>query len=50
MPGIVPRLGATPGTIHHAGGDLGADNQAIYGNLLGLSADEIAALASAGVI
>ncbi|HEY7833668.1 MAG TPA: CoA transferase, partial [Ktedonobacterales bacterium] len=50
MPGIVPRLGATPGAIHHAGGDLGADNQTVYADLLGLSADEIAALASAGVI
>jgi crotonobetainyl-CoA:carnitine CoA-transferase CaiB-like acyl-CoA transferase len=50
MPGIVPRLTATPGAIHHPGGALGADNHAVYGNLLGLSDSDIAALAAQAVI
>lgn len=31
MPGIVPHLTGTPGAIVHSGGNLGADNAAIYG-------------------
>jgi crotonobetainyl-CoA:carnitine CoA-transferase CaiB-like acyl-CoA transferase len=50
MPGIVPRLEATPGAIGHAGGALGADNAAVYGGLLGLSAAELARLMGEGVI
>ncbi len=50
MPGIVPRLTETPGRILHAGGELGADNTAVYGELLGLPEQEIRRLASDGVI
>jgi crotonobetainyl-CoA:carnitine CoA-transferase CaiB-like acyl-CoA transferase len=50
MPGIVPRLTETPGAILHSGGDLGADNAAIYGDLLGLSAGELERLRTEGVI
>ena len=50
MSGIVPRLTETPGQIAHAGGELGADNQAVFGGLLGLSADEQATFAAEGVI
>jgi crotonobetainyl-CoA:carnitine CoA-transferase CaiB-like acyl-CoA transferase len=49
MPGIVPRLTRTPGVIRHAGGEVAADNEAVYGGLLGLSADELARLAAKGV-
>lgn len=49
MPGIVPRLTRTPGVIRHAGGEVAADNEAVYGGLLGLSADELARLAAEGV-
>jgi crotonobetainyl-CoA:carnitine CoA-transferase CaiB-like acyl-CoA transferase len=50
MPGIVPALSATPGTIIHSGRQLGADNAAVYGDLLGIGAEEIAALRARGVI
>ncbi len=39
MPGVVPRLTVTPGAIRHAGGELAADNDAVFGDLLGLDAD-----------
>jgi crotonobetainyl-CoA:carnitine CoA-transferase CaiB-like acyl-CoA transferase len=38
------------GTIRHLGRDLGADNAAVYGDWLGMSPGEIAALRDAGVI
>ncbi len=50
MAGIVPKLSATPGTIAHAGGAPGADNAAVYGELLGLSAEELDRLHAEGVI
>lgn len=50
MPGIVPRLTETPGIIAHSGGDLGADNQAIYGDFLGLNARELEQLQTEGII
>jgi succinyl-CoA---D-citramalate CoA-transferase len=50
MQGIVPRLTATPGAIRHAGGELGADNPAVYGHLLGLDDAELERLAATGVI
>lgn len=46
----VVRLSATPGRIEHLGRPLGADNDAVYGGLLGLSDDEIASLRAAEVI
>ncbi len=50
MPGVVPRLEGTPGRIAFAGEDIGAHNAEVYGDLLGKSKAEIAALAEAGVI
>jgi len=50
LPGIVPRLTETPGAIRHSGGELGADNEAIYGGLLGLDTTEIEQLQAEGVI
>lgn len=50
MPGIIPRLTETPGAISHGGGELGADNEAIYGNLLGFDAQELARLQAKGII
>jgi formyl-CoA transferase len=50
MPGVVPRLVETPGAIAHSGGDLGADNQAIYSDFLGLDARELERLQAEGVI
>jgi crotonobetainyl-CoA:carnitine CoA-transferase CaiB-like acyl-CoA transferase len=50
MPGIVPKLGATPGRISHAGPPIGAHNQEIYAGLLAKSQRELASLEAAGVI
>ena len=43
-------LTETPGRITHLGRDLGADNDAVYGELLDIDADRLAALRAAGVI
>lgn len=50
MPGVIPKLSATPGRVTHAGPPLGQHNQQIYGGLLGLSDADLAALREAGVI
>ncbi len=50
MQSITPRLSRTPGTLYRAGPPLGADNQEIYANRLGLSEDEITALQEKRVI
>jgi crotonobetainyl-CoA:carnitine CoA-transferase CaiB-like acyl-CoA transferase len=46
----VARLSETPGRIEHLGRALGADNDAVYGGLLGLDPDRLAALRAASVI
>ncbi|RDH80557.1 CoA transferase [Mycolicibacterium moriokaense] len=43
-------LSETPGTISHLGRRLGADNDSVYGGLLGLDAARIDALRAAGTI
>lgn len=43
-------LSDTPGRIDHLGRSLGADNEAVYGGLLGVEPDRLAALRAAGVI
>jgi crotonobetainyl-CoA:carnitine CoA-transferase CaiB-like acyl-CoA transferase len=43
-------LSETPGRIEHLGRALGADNVAVYHNLLGIDHDKLAALQAAGVI
>ncbi len=50
MPGVVPKLSATPGRIEHAGPNLGHHNEEIYRGLLGKSDEELAALETDGVI
>ena len=50
MQGVTPTLSRTPGAVHRTGPALGADNDAIYGNHLGLGAAEIAALRKNRVI
>ncbi len=50
IPGVVPKLSATPGRIDRLGPSLGEHNDEIYGGLLGLSAAEIADLKKKGVI
>jgi crotonobetainyl-CoA:carnitine CoA-transferase CaiB-like acyl-CoA transferase len=46
----VALLSETPGRITHLGQPLGADNDAIYGGLLGIEPDHLAGLRAAGVI
>jgi crotonobetainyl-CoA:carnitine CoA-transferase CaiB-like acyl-CoA transferase len=50
VPGVVPRLSATPGEIRWLGEGLGAQNQAIFQELLGLDGQEINTLREQGVI
>ena len=44
------RMSETPGRIAHLGRSLGADNEAVYGDLLGVAPDRLAALRAAEVI
>ena len=46
----VAQLSETPGRIEHLGRALGADNDAVYGGLLGLDADRLSELRAASVI
>lgn len=50
IPGVVPKLSATPGRITSLGPALGNANDEIYGGLLGLSEDEITDLKSQGIL
>lgn len=46
----VVTLSGTPGGVAHLGRNLGADNEAVFGGLLGIDGDRLAALREAGVI
>jgi crotonobetainyl-CoA:carnitine CoA-transferase CaiB-like acyl-CoA transferase len=48
--GPVVQMSATPGRIDHLGRALGADNDDVYGGLLGLDPDRLAALRASDVI
>jgi crotonobetainyl-CoA:carnitine CoA-transferase CaiB-like acyl-CoA transferase len=50
IPGVIPKLSETPGEINSLGPSLGASNDDIFARLLGMNAERIAALKSAGVI
>jgi len=50
IPALVPKLSDTPGRTDWPGPEVGAFNEEIYGELLGLSADEIARLSAKGVV
>ncbi|QCP54308.1 CoA transferase [Trinickia violacea] len=50
VPAPLPRLSETPPTFRHAGRALGADNESVYGGLLGLSSEEVRAASARGVI
>jgi crotonobetainyl-CoA:carnitine CoA-transferase CaiB-like acyl-CoA transferase len=49
IPAIMPKLSATPGQTEWIGPHLGAHNQEVLGNLLGLSSEELQRLAESGV-
>jgi crotonobetainyl-CoA:carnitine CoA-transferase CaiB-like acyl-CoA transferase len=50
IPGVFPKFTNHPGRVEFLGRKLGADNEEIYGGLLGMSAEEIADLKTKGVI
>lgn len=50
IPAILPKLGRTPGKTRWPGPDLGSHNQAVLGELLGLSDKELEKLSEDGVI
>jgi crotonobetainyl-CoA:carnitine CoA-transferase CaiB-like acyl-CoA transferase len=50
MVNVTPRLSETPGAVHHTGPHVGAHTEEIYGELLGLSHDDIEALRAEGVV
>ncbi|HZP42185.1 MAG TPA: CoA transferase [Candidatus Binatia bacterium] len=50
MQGVYPRFSRTPGAIRRGAPRLGEHNAEVYGELLGLGADELAALARERVI
>jgi crotonobetainyl-CoA:carnitine CoA-transferase CaiB-like acyl-CoA transferase len=50
MHNVIPRLSVTGGEIRHAGGELGADNDEVFGDELGLNAAELARLRLGGIL
>ena len=50
MQNVFPKLSRTQGTVRWPGPELGAHNAEVYGGLLGLSDDELAALGAAGIV
>lgn len=47
---VFPRFSKTPGSVDHLGKAMGADNEAVYGGLLGYDRDRIERLRAAGAI
>jgi crotonobetainyl-CoA:carnitine CoA-transferase CaiB-like acyl-CoA transferase len=50
MPTVVPRLSDTPGTVRHAGRDIGQDSRAVLREVLGLEDTRIDALTREGIV
>jgi len=50
MPTVVPRLSDTPGTVRHAGRDIGQDSRAVLREVLGLDEARIDALTREGIV
>lgn len=50
FPGVVPKVPAAPGEMRWPGPELGAHNDEVFRDLLGVSADELAGLRAEGVI
>ncbi|MCY4618324.1 MAG: CaiB/BaiF CoA-transferase family protein [Chloroflexi bacterium] len=50
QPGITPRLSKTPGAVKHRAPTLGEHNREIYGEMLGVSDEDLVELSADGVI
>ena len=50
MQNVLARLSGTPGSLRWAGRRIGADNEEVYGDRLGLTPEELADLAAEGVL
>jgi crotonobetainyl-CoA:carnitine CoA-transferase CaiB-like acyl-CoA transferase len=50
MQGVVPRFSNTPGEVRHSGRALGADNEEVFKDLLGLTDAQLAELSQEGII
>jgi crotonobetainyl-CoA:carnitine CoA-transferase CaiB-like acyl-CoA transferase len=50
VPNVIPRLSETPGDIEWLGTALGSHNEDVFGELLGCTGSDLAALRAAGVI
>lgn len=50
MQNVAPRMTRTPGSVRHVGKSLGADNDAVYRDELGLSREELEHLVAQRVI
>lgn len=50
MPGIVPKLGETPGEVKWSGQPMGAHNDEVYRKLLGVTPERLVELKSKGII
>lgn len=50
VPGVVPRLSATPGKVRSSGGSVGRDTEIVLTTLAGLTPDEVERLCKQGVI
>jgi len=50
VPGVIPRLSETPGTIQHLGGRLGESNAEVFRDWLDIGESELRALQKAGVV
>jgi crotonobetainyl-CoA:carnitine CoA-transferase CaiB-like acyl-CoA transferase len=49
-PGVVPHVPEAPGEVRWAGPGIGQHNAEVFGELLGMSAGDVAALVAEGVI
>lgn len=50
MPGIIPKFSGFQHTVRHAGRTIGADNEVIYRDRLGLGPDELQLLREGGIV
>ena len=48
--GVLPKLGRTPGRTKWVGPTLGQHNREVYGEWLGLTAEELAKLEADGIL